>query len=115
GLEVRVPFVDDRLLAAVWPHLGEHRSLMMNKRLLHETLALPLPAATVEHRKQGFALPFARWINGGLGPFVHDGLTRLADSGWVTRETPDRIWTEWRAGVSHWSRPWGLAVLGHFL
>ena len=43
GLEVRVPFVDHVLLDAVWPDLGAHPSLMRNKRLLHETLARPLP------------------------------------------------------------------------
>jgi asparagine synthase (glutamine-hydrolysing) len=115
GLEVRVPFVDDRLLAAVWPSLGGHPSLMTGKRLLYESLAKPLPLETVRHRKQGFALPFAKWLDGGLSPFVRDGLAQLAGAGWVQPAVPSRVWTDWRSGRSHWSRPWGLAVLGHFL
>src|SRR5947208_16771462 len=56
ALEVRVPFVDHVLLDAVWPDLGVHPSLMRNKRLLHETLARPLPPAAVERPKQTFTL-----------------------------------------------------------
>ena len=115
ALEVRVPFVDHELIARVWPGLGQHPDLMRGKRLLHDTLERPLPGAIVNHPKQGFTLPFARWMRGDLAPLVHDGLQRLADSGWITADAPDRVWNDWRRGVSHWSRPWGLSVLGHFL
>ncbi len=115
ALEVRVPFVDHELVSQVWPRLGAHPELMQGKRLLHETLDQPLPADIVNHPKQGFTLPFARWMRGELAPIVQEGLQRLADGGWVTPNTPDRVWTEWRNGVTHWTRPWGLSVLGHFL
>jgi asparagine synthase (glutamine-hydrolysing) len=115
ALEVRVPFVDHELAAHVWPRLGGHPELVRGKRLLHEGLERPLPTEIVNHPKQGFTLPFARWMNGELAPLVRDGLDRLADGGWITRETPARIWGDWRRGASHWTRPWGLSVLGHFL
>ncbi len=115
GLEVRVPFVDHELVARVWPMLGEHPDLLRGKRLLWESLDRPLPPAIVRHPKQGFTLPFARWMRGDLAPLVRDGLARLAEGGWVTRQAPDRIWADWQRGASHWSRPWGLSVLGHFL
>jgi asparagine synthase (glutamine-hydrolysing) len=129
GLEVRVPFVDHELVAAVWPELGRHtlgpqvrgwglgaggRSVA-GKRLLHAGLELPLPAAVVRHPKQGFTLPFARWMRGDLEPFVRDGLNLLARDGWINREGPLRVWREWLEGRVHWTRPWGLGVLGHFL
>jgi len=115
GLEVRVPFVDHELISRVWPRLGRFPSLMHHKRLLHESIERPLPVDVVRHPKQGFTLPFGRWMSGELGPFVREGLQRLADSGWVVRDAPDRVWADWRRGVCHWSRPWGLSVLGHFL
>jgi len=115
GLEVRVPFVDHQLVARVWPALAQHPSLMRGKRLLHESLERPLPAEIVNHPKQGFTLPFARWMRGDLAPLVRDGLSRLAAGGWIATDAPDRVWTDWQRGVSHWSRPWGLSVLGHFL
>jgi asparagine synthase (glutamine-hydrolysing) len=110
-----VPLVDHVLVDAVWPDLGTYPALMRNKRLLHETLARPLPRAAVERPKQGFILPFARWMGGELEPFVRDGMRQLAADRWITEDAPDRVWQAWRAGRAHWTRPWSLAVLGHFL
>jgi len=115
GLEVRVPFVDHELVAALWPELGFHRSLLRHKRLLFGTLDRPLPAEIVRRSKQTFTLPFARWMGGELQPFVRDGMRQLAARGWITPETPDRVWGAWKSGVVHWTRPWGLSVLGHVL
>ena len=115
GLEVRVPFVDHELVERVWPRLAFHRPLMRGKRLLADTLERPLPDAIVRHPKQGFTLPFGRWMAGELGPFVQDGMRRLSVAGWIEAGAPDRLWAQWRRGQCHWSRPWGLGVLGHFL
>jgi asparagine synthase (glutamine-hydrolysing) len=115
GLEVRVPFVDHELLGHVWPALASHGALIPGKRLLAETLERPLPDEIVHHPKQGFTLPFDSWMRGELGPFVRDGMERLAKGGWVVPGVPDQAWTAWLEGSAHWSRPWGLGVLGHFL
>ena len=115
GLEVRVPFVDHELISRVWPALAHHPELMRGKRLLHESLEHPLPSTIVNHPKQGFTLPFAAWMKGDLAPLVRDGLDRLAADGWIAAGAPDRVWHDWQRGASHWSRPWGLSVLGHFL
>ena len=115
ALEVRVPFVDHELLGAVWPDLGAYPALMTNKRLLHETLARPLPPAAVDRPKQGFTLPFHTWLGGELQPFVRSGMEALASAGWITPDTPDAVWESWRSGAAHWSRPWALGVLGAFL
>jgi len=88
---------------------------MRNKRLLHETLARRLPREAVERPKQGFTLPFARWIGGELEPFVRSGMASLADAGWIDRRLPDEAWSAWRRGAAHWSRPWALGVLGQWL
>lgn len=111
----RVPFVDHQLLDAVWPDLGAHPSLMRGKRLPHETLARPLPRAAVDRPKQGFTLPFAKWMSGELQPFVRSGMAHLASSGWIAPAVPDETWRAWLSGVAHWSRPWALGVLGEFL
>jgi asparagine synthase (glutamine-hydrolysing) len=115
GLEVRVPLVDHLLLEEVWPDLGAHPPLMRNKRLLHETLARPLPREAVDRPKQGFTLPFARWMTGELQPFVRSGMAHLADAGWIAPSVPDDTWRAWQQGAAHWSRPWALGVLGEFL
>jgi asparagine synthase (glutamine-hydrolysing) len=115
ALEVRVPFVDHELVDEVWPELAFHPDLMRGKQLLSGSLERALPDAVLHHPKQGFTLPFASWMKGDLAPVVEDGLQRLADTGWITSGTPARVLDSWHRGVVHWSRPWGLSVLGHFL
>jgi asparagine synthase (glutamine-hydrolysing) len=115
GLEVRVPFVDHVLLDAVWPDLGAYPSLMRGKRLLYEALSRPLPRAVVDRPKQGFTLPFAKWMACELKPFVRSGMTHLAQAGWIAPGVPDATWHAWETGAAHWSRPWALGVLGEFL
>jgi asparagine synthase (glutamine-hydrolysing) len=115
GLEVRVPLVDHELIGAVWPALGQHPALLRGKRLLAESLPTPLPAAITSRPKQGFTLPFARWIDGPLAEFVTAGLATAAREGWLSPDAPSAIAEAWKARACHWSRPWGLAVLGHFL
>jgi asparagine synthase (glutamine-hydrolysing) len=115
GLEVRMPFVDHELLAAVWPELGRHPGLVRRKQLLRATIDRALPATVARRPKQGFVLPFAQWMNGELGPIVHDGMQRLSERGWLAADAPNRVWRAWRSGTAHWSRPGGLAMLGHSL
>jgi asparagine synthase (glutamine-hydrolysing) len=115
SLEVRVPFVDADLQRVVWPALAAHPSLLKGKRLLHETLARPLPDEVTSQPKRGFTLPFAEWMRADLRDAVRDGLATLAGSGWVARSAPDAVWTAFERGQAHWSRAWGLGMLGRFL
>jgi asparagine synthase (glutamine-hydrolysing) len=115
SLEVRVPFVDHQLTAAVWPALAHHPHLLLRKRLLTECLDAPLPPAILKQPKRGFLFPFNDWLRGDLGAFVRDGMNALARDGWVASGAPESIWRAWETGAAHWSRPWALGVLGHFL
>jgi asparagine synthase (glutamine-hydrolysing) len=115
SLEVRVPFVDHELQHAIWPALGQHPRLLRGKRLLHESLAHRLPAAVVNRPKQGFTLPFDAWMRRELRDSTRDGLRALSHEGWLNDSAPDAIWSAFERGQAHWSRAWGLAMLGRFL
>ena len=115
GLEVRAPFVDHCLQQAAWPALGAYPRLLDKKRLLHESIESRLPAEIVTAPKRGFTLPFDSWMRGPLRDATLDGLTSLARRGWITRAATDQVWAAWERGDAHWSRPWGLSVLGRFL
>jgi asparagine synthase (glutamine-hydrolysing) len=115
GLELRVPFVDHHLVATIWPALGAHPRLLRGKRLLVDAVGARLPASVVSRPKRGFTLPFEFWIDGPLSDFVRDGLSAAAKHAWLAPSAPDTIWRAWKTRSCHWSRPWGLAVLGHFL
>jgi asparagine synthase (glutamine-hydrolysing) len=115
GLEVRTPFVDHLLQQTVWPSLGAHPHLARGKRLLHETLGTALPEAVVSSPKRGFTLPFAVWLRGPLREMTREGIDALVARQWVDARAAERVWAEWDSGQAHWSRVWGLGILGRFL
>jgi len=114
ALEVRVPFVDHRLASAVWPALGHHPALVEGKRLLHESLP-KLPGGIVGRPKRGFTLPFDAWMRGGLRETTLRGIESSVALGWVSARAASAVWSDWERGRAHWSRAWGLSVLGQFL
>jgi len=114
GIEVRTPFVDHALLARTWPALGAHPGLVRDKQVLRRWLSADLPSVAGQP-KQGFLLPFDHWIDGPLREVVRGGLASLEAGGWLAPGAPDAIWAAWQARRVHWTRPWGLAVLGRFL
>lgn len=68
GVEVRVPFLDDELVAFAnampdWQKCGWRGT----KLLLKEALALRLPRQLVYRPKQGFGIPLREWMHAELG------------------------------------------------
>lgn len=65
GLELRVPFVDSRLLEAI-ARLPASQRLRSGKQMLLE--AVPeIPAAVACGRKRGFIFPFEKWLETSWG------------------------------------------------
>jgi len=115
GLELRVPFVDREVarVAMSFPDsakLNRHGS----KRILLDTMRDILPASLLTRPKQGFTLPFERWMRKEIFREVDSVLTspRLAQVG-LSGDDVSRVWTDFqnrRSGMS-WSRPWALYTL----
>lgn len=85
GLEAREPYLDYRLVefvASVPPRM-KLRYLWHKKYLLKRCMARRMPREIVWRKKQGFNVPHARWIKGGLKPFVTDCLAtaRVRETG----------------------------------
>jgi asparagine synthase (glutamine-hydrolysing) len=80
GLEVRVPMLDEELVAfgLSLPH-ALRANLRRGKIVLRGVAKRRLPSAIVRRRKQGFGVPVDRWVNGDfrdnlrdlLGPQCH--------------------------------------------
>jgi asparagine synthase (glutamine-hydrolysing) len=115
GLEVRMPFVDHRLASSIWPAAGHHPHLLEAKRLLRENLPRALPVRAGEGPKRGFTLPFDTWMRGALREPTLRGLECVVATGWVNARAAADTWSQWERGRAHWSRVWGLSVLGQFL
>ena len=71
GLEVRVPFLDRKLVefAARLPFKFKIRGLT-TKYILKKTAAPLLPGVILKQRKQGFTIPISDWLRRDLGPIA---------------------------------------------
>jgi asparagine synthase (glutamine-hydrolysing) len=114
ALEVRVPFVDHRLAASIWPALGHHPDLLHGKHLLQRSVPR-MPDGILAGPKRGFTLPFDTWMRGGLRETALRGIESTVSLGWVNARAAAAIWGDWERGRAHWSRAWSLSVLGQFL
>lgn len=107
SIEARVPFLDHRLVEAVYalPHEAK-LTRGVNKGLLIEALDDPLPREVWDRPKQGFTFPFRRFLLS-----QRDELrARSKKGGLFPREAVDEVWDEFECGRAHWSRPWALVV-----
>jgi asparagine synthase (glutamine-hydrolysing) len=76
SLEVRSPLLDDELIEFAHSLPPEHKlDGAIGKLLLRETFKRRLPEDVFRRRKQGFAVPMARWLAGELLPMARDLLS----------------------------------------
>jgi asparagine synthase (glutamine-hydrolysing) len=118
ALEVRVPFLDDRVACYVMgvPDADRHPNGTL-KPLLVESVADLLPADVVRRRKHGFVLPLDTWMRGPLGPFCEVRLRRLEQRGVLQPRAIQRYWQKFLARERDlsWSRMWALVALDEWL
>ncbi|HEY8995009.1 MAG TPA: asparagine synthase (glutamine-hydrolyzing) [Lacunisphaera sp.] len=119
SLELRVPFVDRVLLEWLWPQPAwfkyDPRRL---KRALADATADLVPAAVRNRPKQGFALPFAKWMLSELRPFLGETFSpsSLAACPWLNAGEASRLWQNYttQKDPRAWSRVWTVAMLVAF-
>jgi asparagine synthase (glutamine-hydrolysing) len=107
SLELRQPFLDHRLVEAMASVPGRLRTLPRSvpKPLLVEAVGPRLPEQVVNRPKQGFSLPFERWLQEGLSvaPLAQSELG-------LERTAMEAVYKRFCRG-QHWSRYWTLQVL----
>ncbi|HVH72650.1 MAG TPA: asparagine synthase-related protein, partial [Candidatus Dormibacteraeota bacterium] len=117
SLEVRVPLLDTPLteFVSALPDVARRRR-GLQKALLAEAIGDLLPQETLSQRKRTFTLPWEDWLRGPLrrkleASFANPAasLTPVLRSGGV-----QRVWNDFLAGKTTWSRPWSLYVLNEW-
>jgi asparagine synthase (glutamine-hydrolysing) len=115
SLEVREPLLDVDLVECV---LQLPAALKMQsptgdqsiKPLLLMALGDRLPPAIrMRQDKQGFSFPFDLWLR---GPLAHTLSQHLPQNNWLHQPMVQQLVTSFADGHSHWSRLWGVMVLG---
>lgn len=117
SLEVRVPFVDTRVVDFVLSLPGEWklRAGSGPKPLLADVMSDLLPREFMGRPKMGFTLPFEKWMRGKLRSEVS---IVLEDPGRLQRiglnpEIVKKVWGKFLQSPKSvgWSRPWSIYVL----
>lgn len=100
SIELRVPFVDHLLYAAVLPYLDHAYDKNFSKKMLVEAVG-DIPDEIIHRPKMGFTFPFEDWImKGQLKDLIHKSNINFS------KLKIDKV---------HWSRKWALFILSKFV
>lgn len=114
SVEVRVPYLDHPL--AEWALRLPAPAKGRGKALLVAACADVLPRQILERRKQGFVLPFARWLRGELRGEVDEQLRRPPEAVAELVETSAarEVWSRFLLRGERWVQPWALFALARW-
>jgi len=110
SVELRVPFLDDEVVAAALSRTPKKRALE-GKHAVARAIGSPLLDEILARPKTGFELPMGRWIAGSLAPH----LQRALDSRSALSEVVDVETARALCKAGPWSRGWALVVLNTWL
>lgn len=111
SVETRVPFLDHKLVEHAFGLPAEFKlNGNTNKPLLIKALGDDLPREIWDRPKMGFTFPFASWLRAGRNGYQ----PAESSSSIFDRREVEKVWTGFHENRFHWSRPWALAVLGHY-
>ncbi len=118
SLEVRVPFLDHRLVefALSLPESAKRRR-RAPKSLLVEALGNLLPEEIVARPKRTFTFPWEKWLRNPLKGRVEAGMAEWSPvlEPLLGGQTARVVWKDFLAGKTSWSRPWSLYVLNEWV
>ncbi len=119
SLEVRIPFLDPRVVEFVWslPLNFKLRGLS-TKYLLKRAMDGCLPEAILRRKKKGFGIPVARWFAGRLKDMVMDTFneTRIRNEGLFNIKYITGLLNEhFQKRKDHRKKLWTLFVFQHWL
>jgi asparagine synthase (glutamine-hydrolysing) len=117
SLEVRVPFLDHRLVEFVAALPDSAKKGAAPKALLAESVRDLVPAEALNRAKRAFTLPWEHWLRGKLGAEVASRLDALTPSLALVLdgEVAKTIWRQFLRGRTNWARPWSLFVLNEWV
>ncbi len=115
SIEVRVPFLDHKLVEFVFSIAGQRKIQEGSpKCLLTSALSELLPEEIVHRPKRGFVLPFDDWLRKDARDQVENVFATWENSAIAEHLDGDAVRSVWHAflsGKTTWSRVWALYVL----
>jgi asparagine synthase (glutamine-hydrolysing) len=117
ALEVRVPFLDYKLVEFALSVNDEYKYPHTQKKLLVDSLGDLLPENIVNRPKMGFVLPWKEWLKNDLKDFCEENVVQFSKRSFVNREAVLLLWNRFLNNDPKitWSRVWHLVVLNHWI
>ncbi len=117
GLEIREPFFDHKLVEYALSIPDNIKFPHFPKQLMVEALEPLLPKEIVHRKKQGFVLPWEKWMRNELQSFCAAQINDLADRNFVRRDALLKYWNRFlqHDPTVRWMELWQFVVLGHWL
>lgn len=117
ALEVRVPFLDHKLVEFVLQVEDAFKLKSSAKALLTESLGDLIPNEIIDRPKMGFVFPWEHWLRTELKEFAEENLKNLANHQLFQEQSIMDIWKDFLNGKPgiNWSRIWSLVVLSYWM
>ncbi|MFN0033307.1 MAG: asparagine synthase (glutamine-hydrolyzing) [Flavobacteriales bacterium] len=117
ALEVRVPFLDHRLVEYVLGVTDAVKYPHTPKQLLVDSLCDLLPREIIDRPKMGFTFPWEVWLKNELRIFCEDNLNALQQIEELNHDAVNKLWNRFLNSDPRitWSRIWPLVTLGHWV
>ncbi|MCK9480691.1 MAG: asparagine synthase (glutamine-hydrolyzing) [Bacteroidia bacterium] len=118
ALEVRVPFLDHKLVEYVLNTPDAYKTKSKaQKSLLVESLSDLLPLEIIQRKKMGFVLPWDKWLRNELSEYVQNAIHKLAYRELLHAQSWQSAFNDFKIGKQnhHWNIFWGLIVLTNWL
>lgn len=117
SLEIRVPFLDHKLIEYVMGLNDTIKYPSTPKKLLVDSFSDILPDEIVNRPKMGFVFPWEHWLKNELSDFALIGLQKLKDRKAFNADEIDGIWKQFLNNDPRvsWSRIWPMVVLGNWI
>ena len=117
ALEVRVPFLDYKLVEYVLGISDAFKKPVFPKKLLVDSLGDLLPDEIVHRPKMGFVFPWAVWLKKELRPLCDQQIRNLAQRDFIQGEYLQSTWKRFLDGDKQvrWLDMWLCTVLEHWM
>lgn len=117
ALEIRVPFLDHRVVEASLGMNDRQKAARRPKEILIKTFGHLLPKEVWQRKKMGFELPWAVWMKSELQPLVDQSFNTLKQHACFDADELSEIYNSFYTAnaPANWSRVWLLVVLSNWM
>ncbi|MFN5182597.1 MAG: asparagine synthase (glutamine-hydrolyzing) [Bacteroidota bacterium] len=117
GLELRVPFLDYRLVEFVLSLNDKFKYPVTPKKLLCDSIPELIPQEVWNRPKMGFTLPWENWMRSELKNFCENQINLLSQRNIINGDVLNAIWLRFLKSDKEitWSRMWHLVALGYWI